>query len=91
MLSSTGVAQTEEWIEIGLCADTGACDTVMPRKLCPKIPICQSLQSLSFMEYGVADGSTIPKLRERSCVMWTEGASEERHTNLQVADVHEPL
>ena len=42
------------------------------------------------MEYEVADGSTIPNLGGRSCVKWTEGASEERHINLQVADVHKP-
>ena len=33
----------------------------------------------------------IPDLGARSRVMWTEGAREERLTNLQVADVHEPL
>ena len=63
----------------------------MPRKLFPKIPICPSLQSLSCMEYEVADGSTIPNLSGRSCVTWTDGASEERHINLQFADVHRSL
>ena len=33
----------------------------------------------------------IPNLDERSCVVWTDGASDERHINLQVADVHTPL
>ena len=43
------------------------------------------------MEYEVADGSTIPNLGERKCVMWTDGAAAPRQINLQVADVHEPL
>ena len=34
LLYSAGSAGQEEWIEVELCADTGACDTVMPRKVC---------------------------------------------------------
>ena len=93
MLSSTGVhnAEEEEWIEVELCAHTGACDTVMPKSMCPRIPIRPSLQSLSMMEYEVADGRAIPNLGERRCMMWTEGAGEARQINLQVADVHKAL
>ena len=93
MLSSAGAVgnDDEEWIEVELCADTGACDTVMPRKLCGRIPITPSLQSLNCMEYEVADGNTIPNLGERKCLMWTEGATSERQMNLQVADVHKAL
>ena len=93
MLSSAGVAGHDggEWIQVELCADTGACDTVMPRSLCGHIPITPSLQSLNFMEYEVADGHTIPNLGERKCLMWTEGAEHERPINLQVADVHKAL
>ena len=32
------------WIEVELCADTGACGTVMPRKICQGIAIQLSLQ-----------------------------------------------
>ena len=91
MLSSAGAANKEEWIEVELCADTGACDTVMPRKMCQSIPVQPSLQSLKCMEYEVADGNAIPNLGERRCTMWTDGATEGRRINLQVADVHTPL
>ena len=43
------------------------------------------------MDYEVADGNTIPKLSERRCIMWTDGATEARQINLQVADVHKAL
>ena len=42
MLYAAGEA-ADEWIEVELCADTGACDTVIPRKLCEPIPIQPSL------------------------------------------------
>ena len=89
--SATAASDGEEWIEVEMCADTGACDTVMPRSLCPKIPIRPSLQSLNMMMYEVADGKEIPNLGERACLMWTDGATQERPINMQVADVHKPL
>ena len=92
MLSSVGDANaSEEWFEIELTADTGACDTVIPRTACPKIPIQSSLQSLRQREYEIADGSTIPNLGERRCLMWTEDATQARHINMQVADVHKAI
>ena len=90
-LSSAGAHADEEWIEVELCADTGACDTVMPRSWCSRIPIRPSLQSINMMEYEIADGNTIPNLGERRCMMWTEGAGDARPINLQVADVHKAL
>ena len=91
MLSSAGPTAGEEWIEVELTADTGACDTVMPRAMAAHIPIQPSLQSLHCMKYEVADGNEIPNLGERRCVMWTENASEARKIDLQVADVYKPL
>ena len=92
MLCSTGPSgETEEWIEVELTADTGACDTVMPRAMASHIPIQASLQSLKAMMYEVADGNEIPNLGERRCLMWTENAGEARKINLQVADVHKAL
>ena len=92
MLCSTGPSgESEEWIEVELTADTGACDTVMPRAMASHIPIQASLQSLKAMMYEVADGNEIPNLGERRCLMWTEHASEARKINLQVADVHKAL
>ena len=91
MLLAAGKAEEGEWIEVELCADTGACDTVIPRKTCESIPIQPSLQSMQCMEYEVADGHTIPNLGERRCIMWTDGAAAGRKINLQVADVHKAL
>ncbi len=93
LLSSADVRSddNEGWVEVELCADTGACDTVIPRKMCQGIAITPSLQSMQCMEYEVADGNTIPNLGERRCVMWTDGATDPRHINLQVADVHKAL
>ena len=93
MLSSAGTSSGDdgEWIQVELCADTGACDTVMPRALCGQIQIQPSLQSINGMEYEVADGNTIPNLGERRCLMWTDGAHKPRPINLQVADVHKAL
>ena len=64
MLHAAGNAAEGEWIEVELCADTGACDTVIPRKTCESIHMQPSFQSLQCMEYEVADGHTIPNLRE---------------------------
>jgi hypothetical protein len=92
MLCSAAPSQgEEEWIEVELTADTGSCDTVVPRSLCPGIPIQPSLQSVRGMAYEVADGGELPNLGEKRCVMWTENASEARHINMQVADVHKAL
>ena len=78
MLSSVATSGEDEWIEVESTADTGACDTVMPRAMAKHIPIQPSLQSLSSMMNEVADGSEIPNLGERRCVMWTENAVEAR-------------
>ena len=90
LLYAAGDAEEGEWIEVELCANTGACDTVIPRKLRASIPIQPSLQS-QCMEYEVADGHTILNLGERRCMMWIDSAVEGRKINLQVADVHTAL
>ena len=89
-LSPMGPA-SEEWFESKLTADSGACDTVIPKNMCPGIPIMPSFQSLRNMEYEVANGASIPNLGERRCQMWTEGATEAKHISMQVADVHKAL
>ena len=82
---------SDEWIEIELTADSGACDTVIPRTTAESIPIVPSLASLRGMEYEVANGQSIPNLGERRCLIWTEGATEAKSMNMQVADVHKGL
>ena len=84
-------APADEWVEIELTADSGACDTVIPRKAAESIPIMPSLASLRGMEYEVANGQSIPNLGERRCLVWTEGATDVKKMNMQVADVHKGL
>ena len=81
----------DEWYEIELTADTGACDTVIPKDMCPGIPITPSYQSIRGMEYEVATGASIPNLGERKCEMWTDGGSGPKAISMQVADVHKAL
>ena len=85
---SSAVEAEGEWIEVELTADTGACDTVIPRLMCPGIPIVASQQSILGLAYEVANGASIPNLGERRCEIWTEGASKVRNITMQVADVH---
>ena len=67
-----------------LTADTGACDTVMPRSMAAHIPIQLSLQALESMMYEVADGNEIPNLGEtmrhvdRDCIGGMEDQSPSR-------------
>ena len=86
-----GASEQDQRYEVELTADTGACDTVIPKTMCPSIPIEPSYQSLHGMEYEVATGESIPNLGERRCEMWTEGATQPKAISMQVADVHKPL
>ncbi len=52
----------EEWIEIEIIVDSGACVTVMPRSLCEWICILQNRLSREGVEYEVANGAHIPNL-----------------------------
>ena len=67
------VGSDEEWVEMELTADSGACDTVILRKTAESIPIMPSLASLRGMEYEVANGQLIPNLGERRCLDWSIG------------------
>ena len=82
------IAPEDEWYEVELTADTGACDTVIPKLMCPGIPITPSVQPLRGMEYEVATGESIPNLGEKRCEMWTEGVPSPKSIAMQVADVH---
>ena len=89
--SLSAVNGEEKWVEIELTADSVACDTVIPRAMADVIPIMPSLAALRGMEYEVANGQSIPNLGERRCLIWTEGATEAKKMNMQVADVHKGL
>ena len=57
------VGDSGELIEIELCADSGACDSVMPKEgACARIPIVPSAQSQRGMEYKVANAQIKPCL-----------------------------
>jgi hypothetical protein len=81
----------DDWYEVELTADTGACDTVMPKNMCSGIPVVDSPQSLKGLEYEVATGQSIPNLGQRCCELWTEGSTTGKAINVQVADVHKAL
>ena len=80
-----------EWEEIEVIVDSGACETVMPRGMCSNIRIRPSAQSLAKVEYEVASGQTIPNLGERHCEVWAEGGMNSLLMHFQIADVHRPL
>jgi hypothetical protein len=81
----------QEWTEIEITVDSGACVTVMPRSLCEGISILQKRLSREGVKYEVANGAHIPNLGERRCEMMTIGSNTARRIVFQVADVHTPL
>ena len=46
------------WTEIEITIDSGACDTVMPTRLCSHISVIETEDSRRGMEYEVANGET---------------------------------
>ena len=85
------VHRPDEWIEIEVTVDSGACVTVMPRSMCEGISILQNALSREGVEYEVANGAHIPNLGERRCEMMTVGSLVSKRITFQVADVHKPL
>ena len=85
------VVDTHEWTEIEITVDSGACDTVMPAKLCSHISIMSTPTSRSGYEYEVANGAGLPNLGERRCVMMTENSPTAKQIAFQCADVHKAL
>ena len=71
--------------------DSGATDPVMPLNMCEHISIQPSPQSERGTEYEVANGETIPNIRERRCVVMTENSELPKIMNFQICDVHKPL
>ena len=80
----------DDWIEIEVTVDSGACETVMPASMAQGIQIVQSVLSHG-AEYEVANGQTIPNLGERRCLLMTLGSATAKKIVFQVADVHKPL
>ena len=63
-----------EWILIDLIADSGACETVLPKGLCPNISLRESHGNKSGVEYEVASGKAVLNLEEKHCDIFCEGA-----------------
>lgn len=80
-----------EWSEIEVTVDSGACDTVMPEDLCNHISIVPSAKSQNNFYYEVANGEEIPNLGERQCLAMTPGGRTAKRIHFQVASVHKPL
>ena len=57
----------EQWSEIEVTADSGACETVMPPTMCAHIPNVPSQAPAAGVEYEVANGQS-------TLTMGTEGA-----------------
>ena len=80
-----------EWVLIDVIADSGACETVMPKGLCANIKLRESEASKAGVEYEVASGKAVPNLGERHCEIFCEGAESSMMMHFQVADIHRPL
>ena len=80
-----------EWIMVEVIADSGACETVLPKHLCNNIKLRESVGSKAGVEYEVASGKAVKNLGERHCEVYCEGAGNSMMMHFQVADIHRPL
>ena len=85
------VRRPDEWTQITVTVDSGACVSVMPVGTCEGISILENEWSRGGAEYEVANGATIPNLGERRCEVMTVGSQQAKMITFQVADVHKPL
>ena len=68
------VRKPDEWTQITVTVDSGACVSVMPVGICEGISILENEWSRGGAEYEVANGATIPNLGERRCEVMTVGS-----------------
>ena len=78
----------DEWILVEVIADSGACETVMPKNMCSGIRLRESKGIKAGTEYEVASGKSVPKLGEKHCEIYCEGAASSMLMHFQVADIH---
>ena len=88
---TSAIRRPDEWIEIEVTVDSGACVTVMPTSLCPGISFLENRLSRKGVKYEFASGAHISNLGERRCDMMTIGSLIGKRITYQVADVHKPL
>ena len=87
----SAMRRPDEWIELEVTVDPGACISVMPSASCEGIDIAENELSRNGAEYKVANGATIPNLGERRCEVMTAGSLQPKRITFQVADVHKPV
>ena len=63
----SAAAELPQWERVVLTVDSGASDTVIPPSVARSLPLLHS--SKVGIEYEVANGATIPNLRERRCAV----------------------
>ena len=78
-----------ECVLVDVIADSGACETVMPKGLCPSIALRESAAGKAGVEYELA--KTVPNHGERRCEIFCMGAGASMMMHFQVADIHRPL
>ena len=76
---------------IDVIAGSVACEVVMPKALCSNIALRESEASRAGVEYEVASGKAVPKLGERHCEFFCEGAGSSMMMHFQMADIHRPM
>ena len=81
----------EEWEEIEITIDSGACETVLPSRMLMSIKLQSNDASRRGDEYEVANGHTIPVEGEKRCIMITSGSCAPKGIVFQVSNVHKPL
>ena len=64
----------DEWIELEVTIDSGACISVLPIATCEGIDVIDNEFSRRGAEYEVANGATIPNLGGRRCEVMTVGS-----------------
>ena len=87
----SAIRKPEEWVEIEVTVDSGACVTIMPASMCSGIPVIETDLVREGVEYEVANGEALPNMGERRCEVMTIGSLTPKRITFQVADVHKPL
>ena len=76
--------------QMDIAMDSEASDSVMPRSMCQRVPILESVGSRKGVRYTIDTVHTVPNERERR-IRGRTAASSTKNITMQVADVHRPL
>ena len=91
LMSTAPSNGNDGWEMIEITVDSGACDTVLPSKMLPSVPMDSTEASQNCEEYEVANGHSIVNEGEKRCIMMTAGSKVPKGIIFQVTDVHKPL